>query len=69
MADPDGKGKKTGDYGDTMEFSLRVEQGCITRISLNIDGCIYANASAEAVAALCTGKMLEEAWEITPRWW
>ncbi|WP_462325171.1 iron-sulfur cluster assembly scaffold protein [Desulfoplanes sp.] len=63
---PDGYGKKTGQCGDTIEFFLTVENGQISHISLDIDGCMHTSATANAVATLSEGKQLETAWDIHP---
>lgn len=63
---PDGYGKHTADCGDTVAVSLTTNKKVIQFVSLEIDGCVYTNASANAVAELAEGISVEEAWNITP---
>ncbi|MBI9085684.1 MAG: iron-sulfur cluster assembly scaffold protein [Desulfobacterales bacterium] len=63
---PDGRGKKTGDCGDTVEIFIQVKGGRIDAVSFDINGCTNTNATANTVAHLAEGKTVEEAWEITP---
>lgn len=63
---PDAYGKKTGDCGDTVEFFLMVDQGRIQRVTIDVNGCIHTNACANAVIELAKGKLLDEAWKISP---
>ncbi len=62
----DGCGKKTGVCGDTIEFFIQIRDNRLTRMSYRVDGCIFTNACANAVAELAEGSRLEDAWEISP---
>ncbi len=62
----DGRGKKTGDCGDTVEMFLTVHSGRIEAVSYDTDGCLNTNACANTVAELAEGRSVEEAWEISP---
>ncbi len=63
---PDGLGKRTGDCGDTVEISLRIEKDIIKSVLYKVEGCLNTNACANAVVRLAKGKQAEEAWSITP---
>lgn len=63
---PDGRGKKTGDCGDTVEFFVAVDGDRLEAISFIVNGCLNTNATANTVAHLAEGKTVDEAWEITP---
>ena len=63
---PDGRGKKTGGCGDTVEMFLTIRGGRIEAVSYDTDGCLNTNACANTVAELAEGRTTEEAWEISP---
>lgn len=63
---PHGYGTRTGACGDSAEFFILVEDGIITHISFDLDGCVYTMACCNAVVALVKGKSIEAAWEIKP---
>ena len=63
---PDGRGRKTGDCGDTVEIFLSVEKDRIKHLSFVVEGCRNTQACANTVAYLAEGKETEDAWEITP---
>jgi len=62
----DGRGRKTGDCGDTVEMFLTVENDRIRHVSFIVEGCRNTNACANTVASLAEGKNVEDAWDITP---
>jgi nitrogen fixation NifU-like protein len=62
----DGYGKRTGDCGDTIEMFLIIENSRLERISFDINGCLNTQACANTVAELAEGKVMEDAWAITP---
>ncbi|MFO7964103.1 MAG: iron-sulfur cluster assembly scaffold protein [Desulfobacterales bacterium] len=66
VENPDAYGEKTGRCGDTIAFFVIIDGNRIESISFSTDGCLNTNACANAVAELNEGKMLDEAWEITP---
>jgi nitrogen fixation NifU-like protein len=63
---PDGYGKRTGECGDTVEMFLGVKGGRIQTVFFDTDGCINTNACANTVSHLSEGKIIEDAWDITP---
>lgn len=65
IKNPDGYGMRTGDCGDTVEFFIAVENGCIASVIFNTDGCLNTNACANTVASLSEGKRIEDAWDIS----
>jgi nitrogen fixation NifU-like protein len=66
-AHPDGRGKNTGECGDTVEVFLSVARGRIEEISFRIDGCINTRACANTIGRMTYTKPLEQAWTIAPR--
>lgn len=66
LAQPDGRGKKTGDCGDTVEFFLCLEGERIDTMAYMSEGCLNTNACANTVIHLLEGRTLTEAWELTP---
>jgi nitrogen fixation NifU-like protein len=66
LADPDGIGRHTGDCGDTVEMSLKLEGRTINRVAFQVQGCMNTVASANAVAELIEGQSIDTAWELTP---
>ncbi len=65
VANPDGHGRRTGECGDTVEFFLMAEDGVLTSVTYDVDGCKNTNACANTVVHLATGKTVDEAWNIT----
>ena len=63
---PDGRGKRTGDCGDTIEFFLSTRDERIVSIMFEVDGCMNTSACANTIVHLAEGKTIDEAWEITP---
>lgn len=67
LHNPDGRGKNTGDCGDTVEVFLCAAGERISDISFRIDGCINTRACANTMARMIEGKTMTEAWRITPQ--
>ncbi|MCG8632495.1 MAG: iron-sulfur cluster assembly scaffold protein [Desulfobacterales bacterium] len=63
---PDGYGTRTGECGDRVEFFIMVDQGCLSHISFEVDGCLNTMACCNTVVRLAEGQTVEEAWRITP---
>ncbi len=63
---PDGEGRHTGDCGDTVAMSLKLRGERVEQVAFEVQGCMNTVASANAVAELIEGRLLAEAWEITP---
>ena len=61
---PDGRGRRTGECGDTVEFFLSIRGGRIESVTFQLDGCMNTNACANTVARLAEGRTVTEAWEI-----
>jgi nitrogen fixation NifU-like protein len=66
LENPDGEGRHTGDCGDTVSMSLKLQGEAISQVAFQVQGCLHTVASANAVAELIEGRPLSEAWEITP---
>jgi nitrogen fixation protein NifU and related proteins len=66
VAHPDGRGKKTGVCGDTIEMFVTLKNDRLDTVSFALNGCMNTNATANTVAHLAEGRSLDEAWEITP---
>ena len=66
IENPDGYGKNTRDCGDTVEFFLTVAKERIQYVSFGIDGCINTRAAANTVAEMAEGRLVGQAWRITP---
>jgi nitrogen fixation NifU-like protein len=62
----DGRGQKSGDCGDSVEFFVILQGERLQTIGYNLNGCINTNACANALIDLAEGKSLSNAWEITP---
>ena len=65
VINPDGHGKKTGECGDTVEFFLMADNGVLTSVTYDVDGCKNTNACANTVVSFADGKGVDEAWNIT----
>jgi nitrogen fixation protein NifU and related proteins len=63
---PDGRGRKTGDCGDSLEISILVKEGRILSMAYQLDGCVNTNACANALIDMAEGRTLAQAWEIKP---
>ena len=66
LEDPDGEGRHTGDCGDTVAISLKLQGEVIGQMAFQVQGCMNTVASANAVAELVEGRPLADAWELTP---
>lgn len=64
IKDPDGHAKITGKCGDTMEISLKFEDGKVVETSCWTDGCAHSYNSVCAAADLAKGKTPDEILEI-----
>ncbi len=64
IKDPDGHAKITGKCGDTMEISLKFQDGKIVDTSCWTDGCAHSYNSVCAAADLAKGKTPDEILEI-----
>lgn len=64
--DPDGYGKRIGECGDTVEFSIKVKGGVLDSISFMAHGCLNTTACCNTVVFFARGKTIDQAWEITP---
>jgi len=63
---PDGRGRKTGACGDTVEIFLVLDDDTIRSASFEADGCLNTVACASTVIHLVEGRTLDEAWEVMP---
>lgn len=66
LQDYDGKATAVGSCGDTIEISLKLDEGVIVDIGQLPHGCAYTIACASAVSALALGKTLDDVLLITP---
>ncbi|MCP3925834.1 MAG: iron-sulfur cluster assembly scaffold protein [Desulfobacterales bacterium] len=66
IENPDARGKKHGDCGDSIEFFLMMKDDVIENISHDVDGCMNSLACANTLAHFVEGETLTKAWEITP---
>ena len=64
IENPDGYGRRTGDCGDTVEFFLHQQDGRISSISYDANGCMNTHACANTVVTLAQGKSVDRAWNI-----
>jgi nitrogen fixation protein NifU and related proteins len=62
----DGRGKKAGDCGDTVEFFIVLKDARIHAIAYQLDGCINTNACVNALIDLAEGRTVTQAWDLTP---
>jgi nitrogen fixation NifU-like protein len=65
IAAPDGLGRVTSPWGDTMVIYVKVKGGRITNASFWTDGCGCSIASGSMVTELVKGKSVAEAHKIT----
>jgi Mrp family chromosome partitioning ATPase/predicted Fe-Mo cluster-binding NifX family protein len=56
----------TGPCGDTMEFWLTIENGCVLQATFTTDGCHASIACGAMTAIMAEGKTLDTANQITP---
>jgi len=64
LRDASGNARITGPCGDTMEFWIRVHDGCIVQATFTTDGCGHSILSGSACAWLAEGKSLPDAMAI-----
>jgi nitrogen fixation NifU-like protein len=57
----DGRGKRSSDCGDTIEFFLNIKNDKVTDVRFQINGCNNTLAAARAAAELVHGKPIKEA--------
>lgn len=67
LENPSGKGFAVGQCGDSVEVSLRVDDGSISDIKVLPRGCVYTRVCASAVSRLAMGRDLDGALEIEPQ--
>lgn len=66
VAQPDGYGIRTGDCKDTVEIFLTCKNNLLESVSFWVQGCMNTVACCNALARLCEGKTIEDAWCISP---
>lgn len=57
---PDGHARITGKCGDTMEISLKFQEGKVIRTGHGTDGCVYSLNCVSSAATLAQGKSPDE---------
>jgi nitrogen fixation NifU-like protein len=62
----DGRGRKTGDCGDTIEVFLELSDDRLSSVCYQCEGCLNTHACCNTVAQLAEEKSVEEAWNIMP---
>jgi nitrogen fixation NifU-like protein len=67
LSHADGRGGKTGDCGDSVEFFILLDGDRIKTLAYTLNGCINTNACANAIIELIEGKTIEKAWELQPQ--
>ena len=65
ISDADGVGKITGTCGDTVQITIRVEDGRIKESRFMTDGCGTSIACGSMLTEMITDKTIEEALAIT----
>jgi len=65
VRNPDGFAKIKGPCGDTMQISLKVKDGRLSKIKFMTDGCASSIAAGSMATELAQGKRIEEAVEIS----
>ena len=66
IENPDSQVRITGVCGDTIEMSLRMQDGKIQEIQFLTDGCGFTVACASYVTRTSKGKSIEEALSVKP---
>ncbi len=61
----DGKGKRSSDCGDTIEFSINLKNDVIDDIVFQINGCTNTFEAAKAAASLVQKKHIKEAMQLS----
>ncbi|MEF3280412.1 MAG: iron-sulfur cluster assembly scaffold protein [Elusimicrobiota bacterium] len=66
LNDYDASSSIKGHCGDTMEFYIRVEDGKISAVKYEADGCAVTHACGAVVAFYVDGKPIKDAFYISP---
>lgn len=66
MDNPSGRGSAVGQCGDSIDVSLRIDDGTITDIKVTPRGCVYTLVCASAMSELAKGRNLDDALELAP---
>lgn len=61
----DGRGKRSTDCGDTIEFFLNIKNDTVTDVRFQIRGCNNTLTAAQAAATLVAGKHIKEAMRVS----
>jgi nitrogen fixation NifU-like protein len=61
----DGRGKRSSDCGDTIEFFLNLKNDKVTDVRFQIKGCNNTLTAARAAATLVHGKHIKEAMRLS----
>ena len=62
---PDGYGRAESECGDTIEISVAVDAGVITRSAFQLTGCAFTLLCGRAAAEIIPGKTIAEARRLT----
>ncbi len=63
---PDALATAVGQCGDSVEVSIRVQDGTITEVGVVPHGCLYTVACASAMSELAKGRTVDQALELGP---
>ena len=63
---PDGRGLIKGICGDTMDISIRIENGVITDAKFRTNGCLSSQMCGSAATFLAKGEKIMDALHISP---
>ena len=66
LPNPSGQASILGVCGDSMEVTIKVEDGVVKDIRALPNGCGYTAACASAMTELAKGRMLDEAVQLEP---
>jgi nitrogen fixation NifU-like protein len=66
LENPDGRGKRVGDCGDTIELYLSVRAGQVRMVTFQIQGCLNTCACANTLVWLAEGRSVADCWQISP---
>ena len=64
VSDCHATGKASRECGDTIVFFLMVDDGHLTAISYDVQGCIFTHACANTIIELARGKSVDRAAQI-----
>jgi nitrogen fixation NifU-like protein len=67
LDNPSGEGVAVGQCGDSIEVSLRIDNGAISDIRVLPRGCVYTLVCASVMSELVRGRDLDQALEIEPQ--